>query len=70
LWYWGLNSRPSPWTTLPDLFCEGFFFPDTVSWTICLAWLWTAILLISASWVARITSTHQWHPAISPFLKI
>jgi hypothetical protein len=28
--------------------------------TICLGWLWTVILLISASWVARITGiNHQ-----------
>jgi hypothetical protein len=25
LWLWGLNSGPSPWTTPPVLFCEGFF---------------------------------------------
>jgi hypothetical protein len=31
------------------------FFQDTVSWTICLGWLWTMIFLISASQVARIT---------------
>jgi hypothetical protein len=30
-------------------------FRDRVSPAICLGWLWTAILLISASWVARIT---------------
>jgi hypothetical protein len=29
------------------------FFQDRVSWTICLCWLWTTILLISASWVAK-----------------
>jgi hypothetical protein len=22
--YWGLNSGPAPWATLPDLFCDGF----------------------------------------------
>jgi hypothetical protein len=22
---WDLNSGPSPWATLPALFCEGFF---------------------------------------------
>jgi hypothetical protein len=38
------------------------FFQDRVSKTICLGWLWTMILLISASWVARITdvSTGAW----------
>jgi hypothetical protein len=30
-------------------------FQDRVSWTICPGWLWTVILLISASWVAGIT---------------
>jgi hypothetical protein len=35
-------------------FCDGFF-PDRVLGTICLGWLQTAILLISASCVARIT---------------
>jgi hypothetical protein len=30
-------------------------------WTICLGWLQTSILLISASWVARITGVSQWH---------
>jgi hypothetical protein len=33
--------------------CDGFF-RDSVLWTICLGWLWTAIFLISASWEARI----------------
>jgi hypothetical protein len=23
--YWGLNSRPTPWATPPDLFCDGFW---------------------------------------------
>jgi hypothetical protein len=35
-------------------FCDEFF-RDRISRTICLGWLWTVILLISASWVARIT---------------
>jgi hypothetical protein len=34
-------------------FYEGFFW-DRVSQTICLGWLWTMILLIFASWAARI----------------
>jgi hypothetical protein len=59
-WYWGLNSGPALWATLPALFCDGFFFRDRVSRTICRDWLWTAILLISASWVTRITGVdHQ-----------
>jgi hypothetical protein len=32
-WYWGLNSGPSPWTTPPVLFCDGFF--NSISRTIC-----------------------------------
>jgi hypothetical protein len=30
------------------------FFQDRVLGTICPGWLWTTILLISASWIARI----------------
>jgi hypothetical protein len=37
-----------------SFFCEGFFW-DRVTQTIFLGWLWTLILLISASWIARIT---------------
>jgi hypothetical protein len=40
-------------------------FQDRVSWTICSDWLWTAILLISASWAARITDVSHWHLATS-----
>jgi hypothetical protein len=36
-------------------------------WTICLGWPQTAVLLISASWVARITGMSHWHPEW-PFL--
>jgi hypothetical protein len=36
-------------------------FWDRVSWTICLGWLWTMNLLISASWVAKITDVSHWH---------
>jgi hypothetical protein len=55
------------WATLPVLFCEGFCW-HRVSWIICPGWFQTSILLISASWVAGITSVrHQcpkyysWH---------
>jgi hypothetical protein len=34
-----------------------------VSWTICLGWPWTTILLISASWIARITGINHRHLA-------
>jgi hypothetical protein len=33
----------------------------------CLGWVQTAILLISASWVARITVVSHWHPAPPTF---
>jgi hypothetical protein len=63
--YWGLNSGPTPCASLPALFCEGFFW-DRGSQTICLGWLQTAILLISAFWVARITGvSHQRQTGIS-----
>jgi hypothetical protein len=63
--YWrvrGLNSRAScllgrhsiTWATLLALFlCVLGIFRDRVSWTACLDWLRTTVLLISASWVAR-----------------
>jgi hypothetical protein len=47
--YWGLNSRYTPWAT------HDGSSRDRISWTICLGWLQTVILLISASWVAKIT---------------
>jgi hypothetical protein len=54
LWYWGLNSGPSAWATLPALFLWRVFKIGSHG-TICSGWLWTEILLIFASWVARIT---------------
>jgi hypothetical protein len=60
--YWNLNSGPTPWTT-PSPFLWWFFLKDSVSRTICLGWLRTVILLITASWVARITGVSHWHPA-------
>jgi hypothetical protein len=50
-----LNSEPTPWTTPSALFCDSFFFQERVSGIIWLDWLGNSILLISASWVARIT---------------
>jgi hypothetical protein len=49
-------------STSPLLWWFFFFFGDRVSWTICSGWLRTEILLISASWVARITGMRYWHP--------
>jgi hypothetical protein len=67
-WYWGLNSGsyacsgPLPLEPLhqPFYFCDEFF-RERVLWTICPGWLRTVILLISASWVARITDVNHWH---------
>jgi hypothetical protein len=42
-------------------FCEGFFKIGSCG-TICPGWLRTAILLISASWVARITGVSHHCP--------
>jgi hypothetical protein len=39
-------------------------FRGRVSRTICPGWLWTTILLISASWVAKIIDVSHWHPAL------
>jgi hypothetical protein len=66
LWCWSLNSGPTSWATLA-LFCNGFFW-DRVLWTICVGWLWTEILLISASWVARMTGVSHQHLTDSLFI--
>jgi hypothetical protein len=55
VWFWGLNSGPTPSANLPALFLCGEFFQDKVLRTICPGWLRTAVLLISVSWVARTT---------------
>jgi hypothetical protein len=62
--YWGLNSGPSPWATTPAQFFVIGFFWDRVSQTVCPDWLQTEILLISASWVARITGVSHQCPAL------
>jgi hypothetical protein len=51
----GLNSGPIPWVILPAFCCDGVFWDR-----VCL---WTSILLISASWVARITGVSHWRLA-------
>jgi hypothetical protein len=35
--------------------------------TICLGWLWTVILLMSAFWVVGITGMSHWCPALVNF---
>jgi hypothetical protein len=67
--HWGLNSGPIPFVILPTLFSEKFF-QNRVSLTICLGWLQTVILLISAFWVTRITGVSHWHPAGVDFITI
>jgi hypothetical protein len=49
--------------SLPALLYIGYF-QDRVLQTICLGWPQTAILLISAFWVARITAMSHGHSAI------
>jgi hypothetical protein len=41
-------------------FCEDFFFEIGFCELWCLGWLQTAILLIFATWVARITGMSHW----------
>jgi hypothetical protein len=65
--FWGLNSGPSPWATPPALFLWRVF-GDRVPRTICLSWLWTTVLLICASWVARITGMSHWCLALYLFI--
>jgi hypothetical protein len=61
-----LNSGSSPWATPPALFDMGIF---RVSLTICTGWLQNMILLISASWIAKITGvSHQRPPKHFLFL--
>jgi hypothetical protein len=50
----------TPWVTPPALFVLGIFEIGSRE-LICLGWLWNAIVLISASSVARITGVSQWH---------
>jgi hypothetical protein len=58
-----LNRYSTTWVTPPALFCTGYFW-HRVSWTICLGWLQTTVLLISASQVARITGVSHQCPAV------
>jgi hypothetical protein len=44
----GTGVWTTPWATPPALFFHGFF-RDRDPQTICTGWLWTMILLISAS---------------------
>jgi hypothetical protein len=53
-----LGRHSATWATLQALFSVGYFW-DRVLRTICPGWLRTLILLISASWVARITDRYE-----------
>jgi hypothetical protein len=44
-----------------------FWFFFEIGSLSCLGWLWTAILLISVSWVARITGESHWGPGFLSF---
>jgi hypothetical protein len=48
--YQCLNSGPTHWATPPALFHEGFFEIGSCKLFALAGWLWTTILLISASW--------------------
>jgi hypothetical protein len=66
--YQGLNSGHTPWATLPALFVLGVFeirFREL----IYQGWLPTMILLISASWVAKIIGISLQHWASFNTLK-
>jgi hypothetical protein len=65
IWTQGLHLEP----LYQPFFCDEFFW-DRVSRTICLSWLQTMILLISASGVARITGVSRWRLAYSLFLDV
>jgi hypothetical protein len=51
-----------------SLFFVMDFFPHRVFWTIHPGWLWTLILLISASWVVKITGVSHRRLARQLFL--
>jgi hypothetical protein len=49
-------------------FCSGYF-GEGVSWTICLGWCQTYILLLSAPSVARIAVMNHQHPALKHLIR-
>jgi hypothetical protein len=62
LQHWGLNSGPAPWAIPPAIFLMGGLSRQglTNNWPV---WLWTWMLPISASWVARTIGESHQHPA-------
>jgi hypothetical protein len=59
-----LGRCSTTWITSPTQFCVGCVW-DRVSQTVCLGWLWTTILLISASRVAKITGVSHDCPVLT-----
>jgi hypothetical protein len=57
----GLELRAYTFRHPTSPFCQGFFW-DRVLQIICLGWIWTAFLLICASYVARVTGMSHWYP--------
>jgi hypothetical protein len=55
LWYWGLNSGPTPWATPPALFCEGFFKTGSHKLFAWAGFEPRSFSLSASCWVARIT---------------
>jgi hypothetical protein len=58
--YWGLNSGPSLWATLPALFCERYFW-DRISRTTCPGLTRNHEPPNLCSWAARIIGVSHWH---------
>jgi hypothetical protein len=63
----GLELRGYTLSHSTSPLCEGFFW-DRVLQSICPVWLWIMTLVISTSWVARITGVRHWHPVLSLLL--
>jgi hypothetical protein len=61
----GFKLRALHLKPLHQPFSVIFFFLHRVSLIIFPGWLWTAVLLISASWVAKITDMSHQHWALS-----
>jgi hypothetical protein len=61
----GLELRAYTWSHSTSIFLWRVF--SRYCGTICLGCLWTAILLVSASWVARIIGVSHQHPAYVSF---
>jgi hypothetical protein len=55
VWTQGLMSAGQALVPFHQLFLYTEYFWDRGSWTICQGWLQTAVLLIAASWLFRIT---------------